>query len=95
MGFGQGTFGTAGNGFILLIVIFLELFGVSLGQAIGSITPSIQVAVLFNPVLGVVLSTFCGVTLPYPTMETFWRSWLYELVPYTRSVAAIIATELQ
>ncbi|TFL02988.1 pleiotropic drug resistance ABC transporter [Pterulicium gracile] len=94
MGFGQGTFGTAGNGFILLIVIFLELFGVSLGQAIGSITPSIQVAVLFNPVLGVVLSTFCGVTLPYPTMETFWRSWLYELVPYTRSVAAIIATEL-
>jgi len=72
----------------------VELFGVSLGQMVGSISPSVQVAVLFNPFLSLLLSTFCGVTIPYPTMNTFWRSWLYLIDPYTRSIAAMVSTEL-
>lgn len=43
MGFGKGAYGTNGTGFILLVVIFLELFGVSLGQMIGAVSPSVQV----------------------------------------------------
>ncbi|GJJ07706.1 hypothetical protein Clacol_001911 [Clathrus columnatus] len=43
MGFGQGAEGTAGNGYQLLICIFLELFGVSLGQLIGAISPRVQI----------------------------------------------------
>ncbi len=42
MGFGKGSAGTAGNGFQLLMVIFVELFGVSLGQMIGALSPTIQ-----------------------------------------------------
>lgn len=95
MGFGQGAFGTSGTGFILLVLIFLIQFGVALGQLVGAISPSLQVAVLFNPVLGVILSTFCGVTIPYFNLAPFWRTWLYELVPFTRSMAAMISTELQ
>lgn len=94
MGFGQGTAGTNGTGFQLLIIIFMLLFGVSLGQLVAAFSPSVQVAVLFNPFIALVLSTFCGVTIPYPTLGHFWRSWLYELNPYTRTLAAMVSTEL-
>lgn len=71
------------------------LFGVSLGQLVAAISPSIQVASLWNPVLALFLSTFCGVTIPYPKLNKFWRVWMYELVPYTRAMSPMIATELQ
>ena len=113
MGFGKGAAGTNGTGFQLLVIIFIELFGVSLGQLIAAISPSIQVwlvrkrlkfptkscvpkiAVLFNPFIMLVLTTFAGVTIPYPTMAKFWRSWLYQLTPFTRLLSAMLSTELQ
>lgn len=55
----------------------------------------IQIAPLFNPFIVVVLSTFCGVTIPFNTMEKFWRSWLYQLDPYTRLLSPMLSTELQ
>ena len=94
MGFGQGSAGVGGQFFQLLMIIFMELFGVSLGQFIGAMSPSMQIAPLFNPFIILVLSTFCGVTLPYPSMATYWR-WLYELSPYTRTLGAMLSTELQ
>lgn len=63
--------------------------------------------------MGIVLSTFCGVTIPYPTLikvsslrtqwgpgyllsrQQFWRSWMYQLDPYTRTLSAMVSTELQ
>ena len=95
MGFGKGSAGTHGTGFQLLVIIFVELFGVTLGQMVASFSPSIQVAVLFNPFISVVLTTFCGVTVPYPSLITFWRSWLYELNPFTRLMASMVSTELR
>ncbi|KAJ2936375.1 hypothetical protein H1R20_g720, partial [Candolleomyces eurysporus] len=94
IGFGDGSAGTNGTGFQLLIIIFMVLFGVTLGQLVAALSPSVQVAVLMNPFIGLVLSTFCGVTIPYPAMMKFWRSWLYELNPYTRTLAAMVSTEL-
>ncbi|KAI0323043.1 ABC-2 type transporter-domain-containing protein [Amylostereum chailletii] len=92
--FGQGAAGLNGTGFQLLVILFTEYFGVTLGQVIASVTPTVQVAVLFNPFIMVVLSTFCGVTIPYPSMNSFWRSWLYELNPFTRVLGATVSTEL-
>lgn len=92
--FGQGAAGLNGTGFQLLIVLFVELFGVSVSQLIAALSPSIQIAVLFNPFVGIILSLFCGVTIPYPTMLRFWRDWLYQLVPYTRTLSAMLSTEL-
>ena len=94
MHFGQGATGLNGTGFQLLIVIFMELFGVSIGQLVAALSPSIQIAVLFNPFIGIVLALFCGVTIPYPNMPSFWRDWLYQLVPYTRTISAMLSTEL-
>ncbi|KAI0660568.1 ABC-2 type transporter-domain-containing protein [Cubamyces menziesii] len=93
MGFGDGTAGVGGTFFQLLVVIFVELFGVTLGQFIGAISPSMQVAPLFNPFIILVLGTFCGVTITYPTLPNYWH-WLYQLTPYTRLMSAMISTEL-
>lgn len=48
MGFGKGSAGTGGLFFQLCMVIGMEFFGVTLGQLLASISPSIQVAVLFK-----------------------------------------------
>jgi len=113
MGFGKGAAGTNGTGFMLLVILFVELFAVSLGQLFASISPSIQVrgetivlwgnitdsrlqiAVLFTPFTMVVLSNFCGVTITFPTMAQFFRSWLYQVDPFTRLMSAMLSTELQ
>jgi len=95
MGYGQGDAGINGTGIQLLLVTFTLLFGISLGQLIGALSPSIQVAVLFNPFLTLVLSIFAGVNIPYNSMITFWRKWIYELDPYTRLMAASLGVELQ
>jgi len=48
-GFGQGSAGLGGTAFQLVVITFVELFGVSLGQFIAAITPSVQVGILFDP----------------------------------------------
>jgi ATP-binding cassette, subfamily G (WHITE), member 2, SNQ2 len=95
MHFGQGSAGTNGTGFQFLVILITELFAVTLGQLIASITPSIQIASLFTTPIQIVLSNMCGVTIPYPTLIRFWRSWLYQLDPFTRMLAAMLSTELQ
>jgi ATP-binding cassette subfamily G (WHITE) protein 2 (SNQ2) len=95
IGFGKGAAGLNGTGIQLLVILFMELFGVTLGQLIGAISPSVQVAVLANPFLTLVLTTFCGVTIPFPTMPIWARSWLYYLDPYSRTLGAMVSTELQ
>lgn len=95
MGFGQGAAGNAGNGFQFLVIIFVELFGVTLGQLFAAISPTVQIAVLYNPFMNLILTTFAGVTLPYPTLIPFWRDWMYQLTPYTRVLSAMLSTELQ
>lgn len=43
IGFGKGAAGLNGTGIQLLVILFMELFGVTLGQLIGALSPSIQV----------------------------------------------------
>ena len=43
IGFGAGSVGLNGTGFQLLAIIFTEFFGVTLGQLVGALAPSIQV----------------------------------------------------
>ena len=44
MGLGKGSLGTAGGGYYLLMLIFVEMFGVTLGQAVASLSPNIHVS---------------------------------------------------
>lgn len=48
MGFGQGSAGLNGTGFQLLVIIFMLLFGVTLGQMVAALSPSVQVGPLIH-----------------------------------------------
>lgn len=50
-------------GYAFFMILIAEVYAVTLGQAVGSITPSITVAALLNPFLLVVFGLFCGVTI--------------------------------
>ena len=43
VGFGQGAAGLNGTGFQLLVILFVELFGVTFAQLVGAISPSILI----------------------------------------------------
>ena len=81
-------------GYFFLVTLITELFSVTLGQTISALTPSTFIAVLLNPFVIIVFALFCGVTIPKPQIPGFWRAWLYQLDPFTRLIAGLVATEL-
>ena len=81
-------------GYNFLVVLVTELFSVTLGQTISAWTPSTFIAVLLNPFVIIIFALFCGVAVPKPQIPGFWRVWLYELVPFTRLISGLVATEL-
>ncbi|KAI4195627.1 MAG: hypothetical protein LQ350_007098 [Teloschistes chrysophthalmus] len=81
-------------GYQFLMIMLMELFAVTLGQALAALTPSAFISLLLNPFLVVVFALFCGVTVPKPQLPGFWRSWLYQLDPFTRLVGGMVVTEL-
>ena len=82
-------------GYQFFIVLILEVFATTLGQAISALTPSSFISSLVNPFIIVIFALFCGVAVPKPQIPKFWRAWLYELNPITRLVSGMVTTELQ
>ncbi|KAG9100824.1 hypothetical protein FRC06_003645 [Ceratobasidium sp. 370] len=82
----------AGYQFFMLLVT--EVFAVTLGQMLASLTPTIFIASLLNPFILVTFSLFCGVMIPKASIPKFWRVWLYQLDPFTRLVSGMVSTEL-
>ncbi|ORY59909.1 pleiotropic drug resistance ABC transporter [Leucosporidium creatinivorum] len=91
MGFNKAT---DRAGYQFFVVLVTEFFAVTLGQGVAALSPSIYIAALQNPFLLVIFSLFCGVTIPKPNMPYFWRSWLYDLDPFTRIISGMVSTEL-
>ncbi|CAD6951921.1 unnamed protein product [Tilletia caries] len=81
-------------GYFFAFTLLVELFSVTLAQAIAALSPSIYIAALTNPFLIIIFSLFCGVTIPKPNIPSYWRSWLYQLDPFTRLVGGLVANEL-
>ena len=81
-------------GYQFLMVLITELFSVSLGQALASLTPSLFVSSQFDPLIMITFAIFCGVTIPPTQMPGFWRAWLYQLDPFTRLVGGMVTTAL-
>lgn len=82
------------SGYQFLMILGCELFSVTLGQMIAALTPNPFLASLLNPFIIVTFALFCGVTVPKPSIPKFWRSWLYELDPFTRLISGMVVTEL-
>lgn len=81
-------------GYQFLMILICEVFSVTLGQMIASMTPNPLISSLLNPPIIIVFSIFCGIAIPKPDIPKFWRSWLYELNPFTRLVSGMVVTEL-
>ncbi|KAI9900489.1 hypothetical protein N3K66_004751 [Trichothecium roseum] len=81
-------------GYQFLMVLITELFAVTLGQGLAAVTPSPRVSAQFDPFLIIIFALFCGVTIPPPQMPAFWRSWLYQLDPFTRLIGGTVTTAL-
>jgi ATP-binding cassette subfamily G (WHITE) protein 2 (SNQ2) len=81
-------------GFQFFVVLITEYFSVTLGQMIAALTPTPFISALCNPFIMITFALFCGVTIPGPLIPKFWRSWLYELNPFTRLIGSMIVTEL-
>ncbi|PLW16746.1 hypothetical protein PCANC_12305 [Puccinia coronata f. sp. avenae] len=81
-------------GYAFLMIWLVEMFAVTLGQAIAALSPSIFFASQVNSPLSVMLNLFCGVTVPQAQMPKFWRDWMYQLDPYTRIISGLLVNEL-
>ncbi|GAA5952195.1 hypothetical protein JCM10213_004061 [Rhodosporidiobolus nylandii] len=81
-------------GYAYAFILLTELFAVTMGQAVAALAPTIYAAAMTNPLLLVIFSLFCGVTVPKPNMPYFWRSWLYYLDPFTWLISGLTSNEL-
>ena len=53
-------------GYQFFMILVLEIFSTTLGQAIAALTPSSFISSLVNPFVIVIFALFCGVTIPKP-----------------------------
>lgn len=81
-------------GYQFLMVLITEVFAVTLGQGLASITPSPFISAQFDPFIIINFALFCGVTISPPEMPGFWRAWLYQLDPFTRLIGGMVTTAL-
>lgn len=81
-------------GYQFFIILVTEIFSVTLGQALSALTPSLFISSQFDPFIFVTFSLFCGVTIPAPQMPAGYRTWLYELNPFTRLISGMVVTAL-
>lgn len=81
-------------GYQFFMVLITEIFAVTLGQGLASLTPSAFISAQFDPLINITFALFCGVTIPAPQMPHFWRAWLYELDPFTRLISGMVTTAL-
>ncbi|BGP12093.1 hypothetical protein JCM10213_005199 [Rhodosporidiobolus nylandii] len=81
-------------GYHFLFVLLLEIYSITLGQAIAALSPSEHVAESANPFLIVIFTVFCGVTIKPADMQHFWRSWLYYLNSFTWLVEGTMVNEM-
>lgn len=81
-------------GYQFLMILITELFAVTLGQVLASISPSAFISSQYDPFIVITFALFCGVTIPYPQMPGFWKAWLYQLDPFTRLIGGTVTTAL-
>ncbi|KAF7560816.1 hypothetical protein G7046_g3310 [Stylonectria norvegica] len=81
-------------GYQFFMVLITEIFAVTLGQGLASLTPSPYISAQFDPFIIINFALFCGVTIAPPQMPGFWRAWLYQLDPFTRLIGGMVTTAL-
>ncbi|KAK4183582.1 putative ATP-binding transporter [Podospora australis] len=81
-------------GYQFFMILITEIFSVTMGQALSALTPTLFISSQFDPFIFVTFALFCGVTIPPPAMPEGYRTWLYELNPFTRLIGGTVVTAL-
>jgi ATP-binding cassette, subfamily G (WHITE), member 2, SNQ2 len=69
--------GTSAAGYTWLMLMAYEVFYVSFGQVLASMSPNAMFASLLVPAFFSFVVAFCGALAPPDAMPYFWRSWMY------------------
>lgn len=97
MGYGQGSAGINGTGFQLLIIIFMLLFGVTLGQMVAALSPSVQVS--YIPSTPWYLCLINGVLGRSPLQSLYWSCpsnvlWCYTALSDNDQVLEVLVVSI-
>jgi ATP-binding cassette, subfamily G (WHITE), member 2, SNQ2 len=84
----------ADAGFQFAVILLTETFAVTLAQAIQALSPSFYIASLLNPWILTLFTIMSGVMIPKPSMTHFWKSWMYQLDPFTYIISSMSTTAL-
>jgi ABC-type multidrug transport system permease subunit/ABC-type multidrug transport system ATPase subunit len=76
------------------IMIFYEFVYTGIGQFVAAYAPNAVFASLCNPLLIGVLVSFCGVLVPYPQIQAFWRYWIYWMNPFNYLIGGMLTFDI-
>ncbi|KAJ3138169.1 hypothetical protein HK100_000047 [Physocladia obscura] len=79
--------------FFIMFAAF-TMFCVSFGQMVASAVPNLEIAAALIPILSSILALFCGVTISYDNMPTFYKRWLYWIDPYHYLIEGLMTNDL-
>ncbi|OIW29306.1 hypothetical protein CONLIGDRAFT_633466 [Coniochaeta ligniaria NRRL 30616] len=91
VGFPADSHRAGGTFFIML---FYEMIYTGIGQFIAAFAPNAVFASLCNPLLIGILVSFCGVLVPYPQIQAFWRYWMYWLNPFNYLMGGMLTFDV-
>ncbi|EFQ32652.1 ABC-2 type transporter [Colletotrichum graminicola M1.001] len=91
VGFPGDSSRAGGTFFVMLMYEFVYT---GIGQFIAAYAPNAVFASLVNPLLIGVLISFCGVLVPYPQLQTFWKYWMYYLNPFNYLMGSMLVFDI-
>ncbi|KIW36207.1 uncharacterized protein PV06_11504 [Exophiala oligosperma] len=77
-------------GAVFFVMLVYEFIYTGMGQFVAAYAPNAVAASLINPFLISMLTSFCGVLMPYNQIQTFWRYWMYYLNPFTFLMGSLL-----
>lgn len=77
-------------GAFFLVVLCYEFVYTGIGQFVAAYAPNATFAALTNPIIICVLVSFCGVLVPFGSIQEFWRYWLYYLDPFNYFMGSLL-----
>jgi len=69
-------------GSTFFVMLCYQFIYTGIGQFIAACSPNAVFASLCNPLIIGILVSFCGVLVPYPQIQPFWRYWIYYMNPF-------------
>ena len=75
-------------------MLIYEFIYTGIGQFVAAYAPNAIAASLINPLVITMLTSFCGVLVPYSQIQEFWRYWMYYLNPFTYLMGGLLTFSL-